>query len=126
MHPFGTRVSLHLALVPKGCRLLLYYPSRIYPAIPYSAVCPFLAHCGRTSQTFCCSFCILSATKYFLFIMGGSVRKVGFKKRFLFFLIDHTHVLVRTWNVLKNYQKYLIRDVDVPPPFFFSSKFYYH
>ena len=59
--------------------------------------------------------------KYFLFIMEGSVRKVGFKKRFflVFFRIDHTHthVLVGTWNVLKNYQNYLIRDA-VPPPFF--------
>ena len=38
--------------------------------------------------------------KYFLFIMEGSVRKVGFKKRFflVFFRIDHTHTCVG-WNM---------------------------
>ena len=61
--------------------------------------------CRWTSQTFCCSsYCMhttyLYDAKYFLFIMEGSVRKVGFKKRFflVFFRIDHTHTCVG-WNM---------------------------
>ena len=61
---------------------------------------PFLAHLwnyvDEPTKLFVAppTACILYDAKYFLFIMEGSVRKVGFKKRFflVFFRIDHTHM----------------------------------
>lgn len=61
---------------------------------------PFLAHLwnyvDEPAKLFVAppTACILYDAKYFLFIMEGSVRKVGFKKRFflVFFRIDHTHM----------------------------------